>query len=290
MEKLYEAQKQYEETLTKAQGGDTIAQGALTGKADAYLQLAQTALAGSSGYQAVFNNITASLEALGVSNTTASETRDANLQKQVDELTKLRDFAASTEALANAYYVNSLKALTDQLNLMNMLYLKMSGLAEGSTAMVGVLASLPAEIAALIKGQVGASSNTDFVKSLYGSYAGKFGDMIDPEGMSYWMSEVEKFGRDYATKAFQSSAQIVSGSPAVANTNSEIVSMKAEMAALVAELKGLREDQAKQTGDIIAATMVANKENADAVVSGVVDNSVAKSWAESNSKGAMDLA
>lgn len=285
-EKLSEAQKQYEETLTKAQGGDTIAQGALTGKADAYLQLAQTALAGSSGYQAVFNNITASLEALGVSNTTASETRDANLQKQVDELTKLRDFAASTEALANAYYVDSLKALTEQLNIMNMLYVKMGDL----TGLATSFASLPAEIAALIKGQVGASSNTDFVKSLYGSYAGKFGDMIDPEGMSYWMSEVEKFGRDYATKAFQSSAQIVSGSPAVANTNTEITSMKAEMAALVAELKGLREDQAKQTGDIIAATVISNKENANTVVSGVVDNSVAKSWAESNYKGAMDLA
>lgn len=276
-QKLAEAQKQFQETLNKAMGGDTTAQSALTGKADAYLQLAQTAYASSGAYTSIFENVTSALEALGLSSMSAEDKTLQLSQQQADELTKLRDYAAKMETLSDSYYKTNLSLLAEQTTALSKLYDKM-GVFDGIATN---LASLPAEIAANLSEIMKGNSSGNFITSLYNSVAGKSGDMIDKQGFDYWTNELNLYGKEWVTRSFQESVKVVTGGGIAAlprNDNTEVVT---QLAAVKEELAAMRVEAQKQTGDLITATYDANSANAVTVVEGTAQSLQETVWATS---------
>lgn len=274
-QKLAEAQKQFQETLAKAQGGDTTAQQALTGKADAYLQLAQTAYASSGAYTSIFQTVTGALEALGVSSMSNEDKTIMLQQQQYDELAKLRDFASNMEVLSDSYYKTNLSLLADQTSILSKLYDK-AGVFDG---IASNLASLPAEIAANLSEIMKGNSSGDYITSLYNSLAGKSGTMIDKQGYDYWTNELNTYGKDWVDRSFLESVKVVTGGGVAAtqvNSNAEVVT---QLAGLKAELTALREESAKQTGDLITATYDANNANASTIVEGTTTSLQQGAWA-----------
>ncbi len=252
-QKLAEAKRQYDETLAKAQGGDTTAQGNLQGKAESYLQLAQTAFASSSEYVGIFNSVTGSLDSLGLESLTAAEVAQNTANSQLLELQKLYEFATTVETTANNYYNASVLELTKQTLIMDATY-KQLGVLNGMTE---VLSTLPAEIAAAVSGGL-------FVTKLYETLAGKTGKEIDTTGMEYWLKEVGLYGREYVLKAFQDAvakAPITSPIVAIKPTDTTTV-LQETVVALKEEIAALRDDQNKQTAALINATVIANQQNA----------------------------
>lgn len=275
-QKLAEAQKQFQDTLTKAMGGDTTAQGALTGKADAYLQLAQTAYASSGAYTSIFENVTGALEALGLSSMSAEDKTLQLSQQQADELTKLRDYAAKMELLSDSYYKTNLSLLAEQTTALSKLYDKM-GVFDGIATN---LAALPAEIAANLSEIMKGNSSGDYITSLYNSIAGKSGSQIDKQGYDYWTNELNTYGREWVNRSFMESVKVVTGGGvAGVTTQNQNVEVVAQLAAVKEELVALRTEAAKQTGDLIVATYDANSANATAVVEGTTESLQASAWA-----------
>jgi tape measure domain-containing protein len=271
-QKLAEAKRQYDETLAKAQGGDTTAQGSLQGKAESYLQLAQTAFASSSEYVGIFNSVTGSLDSLGMESLTAAEVAQNTANSQLLELQKLYEFATTVETTANNYYNASVLELTKQTLIMDATY-KQLGVLNGMTE---VLSTLPAEIAVAV-------SSGLFVTKLYETLAGKTGSEIDTTGMEYWLKEVGLYGREYVLKAFQDAvAKAPITSPIVIKPTDTTTVLQETVVALKDEIAALREDQNKQTEALIAATVISNQQNASEVVEGVDDAFNKKNWKEVN--------
>lgn len=80
--KLAEAQRQYQELLTKANSGDAKAIGDLTGASDAYLEAAKTYYGSGSAYSSVFDGVRQAMEAIG-----GMDVADPNsIQAKIDEL------------------------------------------------------------------------------------------------------------------------------------------------------------------------------------------------------------
>ena len=280
-EKLLEAKRQYEATLASAQSGDTNAQSRLQSSADTYLQLAQTAFASSDQYREVFSQVTTSLDSLSGQSMSVGERANSIAASELEQLNKLKDFASSMEKLSDYYYKQNIDLLAKQVDVLKDMYNKM-GIFDGIAA---ELAALPADIAAALAGKLNNTGNVDFVTSLYKTYAGKSGSQIDSAGMSYWVDEVTKFGKDYVLKAFQDSVKSITGGatsappPAVSNLTTTVLASKLD--ALTTEVQGLRQDNAQQTGAVITATVMSNQENAQAIVGATINNQ-SSSWNETN--------
>lgn len=81
---LDQAQKQYEETLIKAQGGDVQAMRDITGASDAYLEAAKKYFGSGGKYGSIFDDITTSLDKLGLTDVGDAQT----IQDKIDQLNK----------------------------------------------------------------------------------------------------------------------------------------------------------------------------------------------------------
>lgn len=272
-EKLIEAKKQYEDTLTKAMAGDSTAQSALQGKSDSYLQLAQTALASSDEYANIFNNVTNSLDALGIDSMSAADKSNVIAENQLQELQKLKDYLSKIELSSDTYYNSTLTALYDQTKIANDLYARLGNL-EG---LKPTLDSLPAEIAAALRGK----ANEEFVTGLYSSIANKSGSAIDSAGMNYWMQEVDKFGTDYVQKAFKDAVNNMAAQTPMAPTpmmNSQVADV---VAALREEIQSLKESSEKNTLILAETIIESNTDNANKIVDGTNQNNAQASWTQS---------
>lgn len=273
-QKLAEAQAQYQATFAKAQGGDVAAQGMLQGKADTYLQLAQTALASSSEYSAIFSEVTNGLDSLGIESMSAAEQANQTATEQLAELQRLSDFVGSVEVTANSYYNSSLTALASQITLMDAMYQKM-GIFDG---MLSSIASLPAEIAAALSGKVGSSfGNDEFIRNLYQSVEGRVGSQIDPEGYNYWMKDLMTSTKEQVANNFVMASQENN----INRNNSSTSSLEAQVAALTAEVKGLREDQNAQTGALINTQLMTSETSTAAIVTATKESVKDESWQNS---------
>lgn len=272
-QKLAEARRQYETTLAKAQAGDTTAQGALTGSASAYLEIAKTAYASSDAYQAIFMNITSTLESMTL-DTKSAEDKLLEINKaQEAELIRLVLQLNTVESVAASYYSTTIQSMSDQLKALNNIY-KQMGVFDGVSV---ELSGLPAEIAAALSGTFGRTSGEDYVKALYSKYANKTGNQIDKEGMQYWTREFELFGREYVLKAFQDSvAKMASASsapfaPAPMMAPPQASQMSEQIVTLKEEIKKLREDAQLQTIALMETLTLTSKQNADRIVEGTTE-------------------
>lgn len=273
-QKLAEAQAQYQSTFAKAQGGDVAAQGMLQGKADTYLQLAQTALASSGGYTDIFNEVTNGLDSLGIESMSAAEQANQTATEQLAELQRLSDFVSTVEVTANNYYNSSLTALANQITLMDAMYQKM-GIFDG---MLSSIAGLPAEIAAALSGKVGNSfGNDEFIRNLYQSVEGRVGSQIDAAGYNYWMKDLMTSTKEQVASNFV----IASQENNVNRTSSSTSALETQVAALTAEVKGLREDANLQTGAIITAQVMSTETSTTAIVTATKESAVNESWQNS---------
>ena len=105
MQKMAEAQRQYEETLAKAKTGDAAAQSALTGTANAYLTASQVVNAASASYAADAARVQAELAALAA--LTGTQLNDAQkqltaLDTQVGQLINLNKTAVGIQQAVDA--------------------------------------------------------------------------------------------------------------------------------------------------------------------------------------------
>jgi len=268
-QKLAEARKQYEATLTKAQAGDTIAQGALTGSANTYLELARTAYASSDAYQAIFNSITNSLDAMNIDSRSAEEKLVAINEAQKQELIKLVIQMNTIESVAESYYTTTVNTMSSQLTVLNNLYTKM-GVFDGIAVDV---AGLPAELAAALSGTFGRASGADYVTALYSKFANKTGNQIDAEGMAYWTREFEIYGREYVLKSFQDSvekvnAKAASMAPPPAATTTASNEYKLQVEDLKNEIAMMRQDAQAQTVALMNTLIETSRTNAETIVEG----------------------
>ena len=275
-QKLAEARKQYETTLAKAQAGDTTAQGALTGSASAYLEIAKTAYASSDAYQSIFMNITSTLESMTLDTKTADEKLLEVNQRQEAELIKLIYALDTIESVADSYYKTTVQSMSNQLTTLNNIYTRM-GVFDGVAT---ELSGLPAEIAAALSGTFGRASGKDYIEALYSKFAGKTGNQVDTTGMQYWMRELELFGRDYVLKAFQDSvAKTTKGidvpnspfAPAPMMPPSQASVLSEQVATLKEEIIKLREDAQLQTIALMETLTLTSKQNADRIVEGTTE-------------------
>lgn len=81
---LDQAQKQYEETLIKAQSGDVQAMRDITGASDAYLDAAKRYFGSGGKYGAIFDGITTALDKLGLTDVGDAQ----SIQDKIDQLNK----------------------------------------------------------------------------------------------------------------------------------------------------------------------------------------------------------
>ncbi|TNC78545.1 tape measure protein [Janthinobacterium lividum] len=105
MQKMAEAQRQYEETLAKAKTGDAAAQSALTGTATAYLTASQVVNAASASYAADAARVQSELAALAA--ITGTQLNDAQkqltvLDTQVGQLINLNKTAVGIQQAVDA--------------------------------------------------------------------------------------------------------------------------------------------------------------------------------------------
>ncbi|MDN2697787.1 tape measure protein [Janthinobacterium sp. SUN073] len=105
MQKMVEAQRQYEDTLAKAKTGDAAAQSALTGTATAYLTASQVVNAASASYAADAARVQSELAALAA--ITGTQLNDAQkqltaLDTQVGQLINLNKTAVGIEQAVDA--------------------------------------------------------------------------------------------------------------------------------------------------------------------------------------------
>ena len=142
-QKLAEAARQYQDTLGKAQGGDTTAQGNLQGIASSYLDLARTYYAGNEQFAGIFGSVTQALDALGSSSMTEAQQQLAVGTQSLSELQKLYSITETAYSALDGQYesaVAQLAAMQDALVLQTDSLDQLKAL--GTT-----MAGLPAEIA-----------------------------------------------------------------------------------------------------------------------------------------------
>jgi isopropylmalate/homocitrate/citramalate synthase len=116
---LREAQRQYSDLLSRAQGGDADAIGQLSGAADAYLQASKDYYGSGTQYANVFDGVKKAMESIGSMNVADPDSIQARIdvlrESQSKELQALRDAAKDQiDALrdANKAQIESIKAAT----------------------------------------------------------------------------------------------------------------------------------------------------------------------------------
>lgn len=219
VQKMAEAQRQYEETLAKARAGDTAAQSALTAAASAYLTADQLVKASSDAYAADVTRVQsdlAALAALAGTQMTEAEKQLSVLDQQVGQLVTLNSTAVAMKdaitALGRALIAGGKANVT-------------AGMLDGSHASGLERVPFNGYRAELHEGEIVVDAQSAAVMTRY-------------------------FG----------------GAPKVGGGNAD--ALVAEIKALREEVKGLRADQERQTGDVLGATAEAHRGTADAIVSG----------------------
>lgn len=167
-EKLAEAARQYASTLAKATAGDENAQGLLQGISSNYLDLARQYYASGDEYTKIFNSVTGSLEALGVSSQTEAEAQLAVASDSLGQLRKVQ------ETLQSAY-TQAEKAYGIEKSLLEQSANEMLRTANGIEAVRDILSGLPAEIAAFMNLNGGVSSGIGNYSSLAQGYVSLLG-------------------------------------------------------------------------------------------------------------------
>ena len=144
-EKLAEAAKQYADTLTKAQGGDASAMGALQGISSSYLDLARQYFASSGDYTKIFNSVTGSLDALGLSSQTEAQMQLDVSSQSLSQLRQLQGIVQGAYQKADADFGVQKDLLQQQIN-------QMLRTANGIEAVRDLLAGMPAELSTQLNG------------------------------------------------------------------------------------------------------------------------------------------
>ena len=142
-QKLAEAARQYQDTLGKAQGGDTTAQGNLQGIASSYLDLARAYYAGNEQFAGIFGSVTQALDALGSSSMTEAQQQLAVGTQSLSELQKLYGITSTAYTALNGQYET---AVTQLAKMQDALVLQTDSLEQLKT-LATTMAGLPAEIA-----------------------------------------------------------------------------------------------------------------------------------------------
>lgn len=143
-QKLAEAAAQFNATLAGAEKGDTNAQSQLQGAASAYLDIAQTYFAGNSQYEAIFENVTTSLDLLGANSMSQGQKQMDMSVRTLSELQQLQNVAQLAYAALDSQYEESLK----ELEAAQTALVLQSDSLDQLKGIVALLAELPAEIAA----------------------------------------------------------------------------------------------------------------------------------------------
>ena len=142
-QKLAEAARQYQDTLGKAQGGDTTAQGNLQGIASSYLDLARTYYAGNEQFAGIFGSVTQALDALGSRSMTEAQQQLAVGTQSLSELQKLYGITSTAYTALNGQYETAVAQLA---KMQDALVLQTDSLEQLKT-LATTMAGLPAEIA-----------------------------------------------------------------------------------------------------------------------------------------------
>ncbi|MEC3765013.1 phage tail length tape measure family protein [Cupriavidus sp. SS-3] len=211
-EKVAEAARQYQQTLAAAQAGDQTALGNLQAVASSYLELARTYYASSDQYTAIFNQVTGAVDALGTGlmsqgssqaaaaqaqldaankqievaqgQLNAAQQQTGLSQAQLDELARLQTFVQGVESAADANYLDLTGKLASELGVLQAME-KALGL---QATVPGLLAGLPAELAAALQPLINAASgSTKYANELYQQYLGRPGDKA---GVDYWAQQL----------------------------------------------------------------------------------------------------
>lgn len=213
-ERLAESASQFFITVAQARSGDETALGQVQEKASTYLQLGQDYYGSHEGYSGpsgIFANVLATLEGLGLGLDGMSAGQDAAAlaaqaqarysQQAIAEMQRLRAGFASVENV-----------------LQNQLVAQTSAAAQILTKMTGpeqlaALRALPAEIAALIRGQLtiqqaaqqAVSQSSSVVDEWYRDSLSREGEAA---GKDYWNQTIGRVGQQAAYQSFQYNAQI----------------------------------------------------------------------------------
>ncbi|OEZ66309.1 prophage tail length tape measure protein [Janthinobacterium sp. HH103] len=219
VQKMMEAQRQYEETLAKARAGDSTAQAALTAAASAYLSADQIVKASSDAYTADVTRVQsdlAALAALAGTQMTEAEKQLSVLDQQVGQLVTLNSTAV---------------AMKDAI------------IALGRSLVAGGKADITA-------GMLDGSHASGLARVPFDGYRAELhqGEVV------------------VDAQAAAAMRRYFGGAPQASGGNTD--ALVAEIKALREEVKGLRADQERQTGDVLGATAEAHRGTADAIVSG----------------------
>lgn len=225
-EKVAEAAGHYQRTLSAAQGGDEEALRNLQSVSSTYLDLARQFYASNQAYTDIFNNVTGALDGLGAGllgqgNSAASiaqaqlsaaeaalavteqqllaaaqqiEAAQSQLEiarvgnglsaEQITQLKDLQQIIGVIEADADASFKSLSSQLAEELAILDSME-KALGL---QSTVPGLLAGLPAGIAAALAPLLDANANK-YVQGLYQEFLSR---PADQEGMDYWR---EQFGQ-----------------------------------------------------------------------------------------------
>lgn len=224
MQKYQEARAQYERTVAAARGGDEAAQGRYADAYSAFLEASQLVNASGAQYQQDFAFAQAATEEAAKWAEMQVDVGQASLEALKAQVAGLIDVQGAVLTVRDA--VNNLSALL---------------IAAGQPVPTG--------------GQGNA------IESIYKSVLGR---QADPAGMEFWTKQLQAgiSIRDI-TEAFKRSDEYLMqqapiraqdyGTGASTALVAEIKSLREENGSMRAELKGLRDDLRKQTGDQIQA-------------------------------------
>jgi len=224
MQKYQEARAQYERTVAAARGGDEAAQGRYADAYRAFLEASQLVNASGAQYQQDFAFAQAATEEAAKWAEMQVDVGQASLEALRAQVAGLIDVQGAVLTVRDA--VNNLSALL---------------IAAGQPVPTG--------------GQGNA------IESIYKSVLGR---QADPAGMEFWTKQLQAgiSIRDI-TEAFKRSDEYLMqqapiraqdyGTGASTALVAEIKSLREENGSMRAELKGLRDDLRKQTGDQIQA-------------------------------------
>jgi hypothetical protein len=184
-QKLAEAAQQYQATLANVNAPGKVgedARSALQGKADKYLELAQTYYASSDAYTNIFNSVVSQLEKLGIDATGSGNAALETAKDQLEELKDLRDVVKDILDDATDQYEVYKSLLTGQLDRLQTMSESLGVISQ----VPEILGKLPAALAASVKGEMSAPI-LDPIENLYRTMLGKGSDA---EGHAFWTAQL----------------------------------------------------------------------------------------------------
>lgn len=165
-QKLAEAAKQWADTLAKADAGDETARGALQGASTSYLDLARQYYASSGDYTKIFNTVSGSLDALGLSSQTEAQQQLNVSSQSLAQLQQLQGILWDAYGQAESEFAVEKDLLQRQVD-------EMLRTANGVDAVRELLGGMPAELATLLNG--GAAEGTGSFATLAQNYVSLLG-------------------------------------------------------------------------------------------------------------------